>query len=695
MTKLRMLAVVVMLCALASAANAALFQDNFNDAAWTQAHWLYGNTLYGQTYTFVDDGGNQVLRLVSGPSSPAAGPEAAASCNSGQTYFVDNMSMQVDINIRSGGGGGIVWGFEGAVGNEYYLTVSPSAQLIQISEEPYASGHSMVGNAPWPVQYNTWYTVKVVSTGTNFQMYFGERGQPLTLLFDVPQDQNHYGFQSHVRGQCGVYAENNVAPGASDVWFDNFVFDALQTPPEQVFQDNFESSAWTLSNWVQALSPVVTFESSGGSQAVRVTAPVGGDTCGMLAGNGQMYFTDAFTLRTAAYVDAGFKGGISFGAAATGVTPEVFSDYFVGMKRVTGGIYLEFVEELNNVHSLLGSATVSAPTVDWYNFEVVAGVPPALTGSAIYRIWVWPRTNPPTPKPADPVISVRQDQLHTGYRLINMGAVSLWQDPGGSALYDDFYLQATPVPATNTQTGANVPVTTPEGVGLTFTNVDSPGTTEVETSTTGPGPGPGNFQIETTGLYYDINTSCTFTGDITVCIPYDPAISNPASLVLLHYDTQATPPDWVPVANKWVDTNNHTICGTVSHLSVFVIGAGPRFEGFLPPINMPPQEQSVFKAGSTIPVKFRLRTFFTQQIIDNATATIAVQYLGDDQAAVAVNETFTQALGDSGNTFRYDATEQQYIFNLKTKGLLPGIYRIHASAYGGSLDNWVDVRLKK
>jgi hypothetical protein len=696
------LVVAVMLCALASGASAALFQDNFNDEAWSRANWQFYITQYvsADNYSFVSDpenAANQVFRMVAGPASPAAGPEAGAMCNNWQSYWVDNMTIQVDINIQSGSGGALFWGMEEVPANDYYLIVAPSYDLIQISEEPVPPvGDGMVGNAPWDLDWNKWYTVKVVCTGTNFEVWFNERGQPLVKIFDVPQDQNHWGFQSHVRGQCGVYAENNGPPSPSTILVDNFVCDALETPPEEVFQDNFENSAWTLNNWVQFNSPVVTFESSADSQALRLSAPVGGDTVVLMAGNGTMYFSDAFTLRTAAYIDAGFKGGIGWAGAESGVTPGTFTDYFVSMKRVGDNVYVQLVEEENNIHYLMGSATVTgAPGVYWYNVEVVAG------GTwpreeARFRVWVWPRTDP---KPATPVIDVRQDALHLGYRLINLGAVGPWQDPGGSGLYDDFYLRATPVPAANTEPGTDVTVDAGEGVGLTFDNVDTGGATQVETSSTGPGPGPGNFQLAPeggTGLYYDINTSCTFTGSITVCIPYDPAISDAdaANLQLWHWDTLLVPPDWVQVLPTELHTDNHTVCGDVSHLSVFAIGAPPRFEGFLQPINMPPQAMSVVKAGSTIPVKFRLRAFFTQQIIDNATATIGLEYLGSDSAAAQVNELFIQALEDSGNAFRYDAADHQYIFNLKTRGLSPGIYRIHALIYGGLLDEWVDVRLR-
>jgi hypothetical protein len=706
--KMVMLVVAVMLCALASGAQAALFQDDFNNAPWTQANWQIYNTLYGQTFTFVDDGGNQVMQVAAAQLGPPATKTAGIFCANGQTYFVDNMTIQVDINLPSGCGGGLFWGYEGANKNQYSLGLVPAAfpdppyGAIGIGEDPGDGSDTPLCLERLPLAYNTWYTVKVVSTGTNFEVWFNERGQPLVKIFDVPQDQLHPGYQSHVRGQCGVFADVYWPGGPGTVWVDNFVFDALETPPEQVFQDDFQDSTWTLDNWVQLNNPTVTFESPAGNQALKLTQPIH-DTVGLLAAKGKMYFADAFTLTHAAYVDAKFNGGIAYGLNLTGPTPWLLSGYIAGMNRAGDNILVGLVEKVNLVETFLATATVpGSPGVYWYNCEVFAGVT-GLTGEARFKVWVWPRGDP---KPATPVIDVRQDVLHPGYRLSNLGTVGIWNHqiwwqwpPPLDGLFDDFYLQATPVPATNTPEGSDVTIDAGEGVGLTFDNVATGGATQVETSTAGPGPGPGNFELAPeggAGLYYDINTSCTFTGNIDICISYDDTGMTPeqeASLRLWHWDTLLVPPAWVDVTTS-VDTVNNKVCGQVSHLSVFALGAAPRFEGFFQPINMPPQAMSVFKAGSTIPVKFRLRTFFTQQIIDNATATIGLEYLGSDSAAAQVNELFIQALEDSGNAFRYDAADHQYIFNLKTRGLSPGIYRIHALIYGGLLDEWVDVRLR-
>jgi hypothetical protein len=54
---------------------------------------------------------------------------------------------------------------------------------------------------------------------------------------------------------------------------------------------------------------------------------------------------------------------------------------------------------------------------------------------------------------------------------------------------------------------------------------------------------------------------------------------------------------------------------------------------------------------------------------------------------------------DTGNSFRYDATGGQYIFNLATKGLSAGTWRIRIAQYQGSTElvtlGTVDVSSKK
>ncbi len=105
--------------------------------------------------------------------------------------------------------------------------------------------------------------------------------------------------------------------------------------------------------------------------------------------------------------------------------------------------------------------------------------------------------------------------------------------------------------------------------------------------------------------------------------------------------------------------------------------------GFLQPINTPPQGQSVFKIGSTIPVKFQLFLADSVTPVSTAVATIQVNRVSNSVPS-NVNETVTSTVPNQGITFRYDVVSQQYIFNLGTKGWTSGTYQITALLNDGS-----------
>lgn len=677
----------------AGLAGAEPFEENFENPAWAD-RWVFRPDLYGQTETVIDDGtGNRVLQLTTTTAVPLAGPEAGAFCDYGRTYFVDNLRLQFDINVPAGGGGGgVFWGYELAQYNEYYLALSPELDVIQISEEPYAPGLSLVGTASLPLDFDTWYTVKIVSTGTNFEVWFGLRGQPLVQVLNVPQDGNHPGYQSHVRGQCGLYSENNAPPAPGPALFDNFICDGVSTSPEVTFADDFEDSAWSDASWVPVYGAAISYEPGLTGQGVRITQ--GGTAAGgLFANGGSLFFADRFTMRCAVNLDENWHGGFAFAVEGTGGQ---FSDYYLWMLHNfdTGTVTFKLAESLGGVETTLALVNEpDVPGVNWYHVEFEAGVPDTI-GLAFFRLYAWPHGGS---KPASPTFSVNQDAAHPGYRVLNLGGFGIYQNPPRSGVFDDYELIATPVPASNTAPGENVEVTVESDSGpidISFGEIVTAGATQVETSTTSPIVGaPGGFEVS--GLYYDITTTATFAGPIELRIPYDPAIPDEQalSLRLFHYDTLLVPPSWQDVTQS-VDTANKQIVGLVDHFSTFAVGALPVFQGFYQPINMPPLEMSVFKAGSTIPIKFGLSGYFSDEEIADAVATISVQYLGNDPAAVAVNEAFITALADSGNVFRYDPDAQQYVFNLKTKALQVGLYRICASLYGGEMERSVDIRLK-
>jgi len=135
------------------------------------------------------------------------------------------------------------------------------------------------------------------------------------------------------------------------------------------------------------------------------------------------------------------------------------------------------------------------------------------------------------------------------------------------------------VTGSNTATGGNVQVTPVDAttgttpVTITYGNVTQPGLTTLTTGPTGPAVS-GSFQIAN-GNYYNISTSATTTGNITVCINYNQAtLTVPeSSLRMGHWDTALNPDAWVDITTS-LDTVNDRICGTTDHLSPFVIGGG-------------------------------------------------------------------------------------------------------------------------
>ncbi len=105
----------------------------------------------------------------------------------------------------------------------------------------------------------------------------------------------------------------------------------------------------------------------------------------------------------------------------------------------------------------------------------------------------------------------------------------------------------------------------------------------------------------------------------------------------------------------------------------FVIASALRFVGFLRPLiddsacphpTVSPCRTD--KLGSTLPVKFQLLDA-NNQPISTATVRIAVSKVGGGTATLP------------DDLFRYDPTAGQYIFNLHTRGLTPGVWRIDAT----------------
>ncbi len=104
------------------------------------------------------------------------------------------------------------------------------------------------------------------------------------------------------------------------------------------------------------------------------------------------------------------------------------------------------------------------------------------------------------------------------------------------------------------------------------------------------------------------------------------------------------------------------------------------FSGFFTPVSL----DRPFRLGSTIPVKFQL-TDASGTYLVTATATITVQLFSADQPAGDPIDVTSTGGADTGNTFRYDATDNQYIYNLGTDGLSEGTWQIQATLDDGTV----------
>jgi hypothetical protein len=113
------------------------------------------------------------------------------------------------------------------------------------------------------------------------------------------------------------------------------------------------------------------------------------------------------------------------------------------------------------------------------------------------------------------------------------------------------------------------------------------------------------------------------------------------------------------------------------------------WSGVLQPINQ--DGTSIFKVGSTVPVKFQLLGCGAG--ITDAVARLYYAKVSDGIVGTEL-EAVSTAAATVGNLFRYDATSGQYIFNLGTKGLTSGTYQLRIDLGDGDMTHIVLVSLK-
>ncbi len=96
------------------------------------------------------------------------------------------------------------------------------------------------------------------------------------------------------------------------------------------------------------------------------------------------------------------------------------------------------------------------------------------------------------------------------------------------------------------------------------------------------------------------------------------------------------------------------------------------FIGFLKPIR--PDGSSVFKANKAVPLKFMLIDDMGNSIPDALAVIAKIERISGDSTGTIIDEFESPGEANTDNTFRYDNIDNQYIYNLSTKGFDPGSY---------------------
>lgn len=104
------------------------------------------------------------------------------------------------------------------------------------------------------------------------------------------------------------------------------------------------------------------------------------------------------------------------------------------------------------------------------------------------------------------------------------------------------------------------------------------------------------------------------------------------------------------------------------------------FLGILPPIRE--DGSSIFNSGSTVPVKFRIADA-NGNYMSTAIASLTYQKITDEILGT-IEEAVSTSAANEGNTFRYDSTDNLYIFNLGTEGMNAGTYQLNINLDDGT-----------
>jgi hypothetical protein len=291
---------------------------------------------------------------------------------------------------------------------------------------------------------------------------------------------------------------------------------------------------------------------------------------------------------------------------------------------------------------------------------------------------------------------------------------------------------------TNVPNNITQEATGPNGAAVTFTKPTATDLVDGSRTVTCDAASGDTFPLGTTTVHCSAsdtrNNSSSASFDVTVRDTTAPAISGmPSNMSLTAASTAGAQATWTaPTATDLVDGNVSVNCtkgdppvavtsgdtfpvgtttvtckATDAHNNTasksFTITVTYGWSNFLQPINLPDPTtgtfttaypQSVFKQGSTVPVKFKL-TGASAGITDGTFYIKYVRTGSGDGAGEA--EAISTSAATTGNLFRYDATAGQYIFNWNTKSVTFGNWdiKVYSDSDYKNLLGSVSVELKK
>ena len=239
------------------------------------------------------------------------------------------------------------------------------------------------------------------------------------------------------------------------------------------------------------------------------------------------------------------------------------------------------------------------------------------------------------------------------------------------------------IDAPNTSTGSNVIIQpeVPAGappIGLTFGAVTQAGETSVtviDPTTTPDAPlPPSGFVLGDPPIYYDIETTATFTGEVTVCLNYTGATFGAGTPRLFHFTGSV----WTDITTS-VDTVNNVICGLTSSFSPFAIFVSPITRtGFYAPVSSVAGAVNTVKGGSTVPLKFNVYVNGVEKT-DTTGLTFGMWAVACSNSGAEDPVDFTTT---GGTSLRYDAAAGAFVQNWKTPKA-PGCYFVRMTTADG------------